>query len=75
MALFKTNRDFDSTVIIFGIHLLLAGVIAVEVILDTKNSDLSSLLNNLMIVYGMICSYFFKSQSQQTGGGNGDKSP
>lgn len=74
MPLFKTNRDFDSTVIIFGIHLLLAGVIAVEVILDQKNSDLSSLLNNLMIVYGMICSYFFKSQTAQAQNGDGEKS-
>ena len=30
MALFKSNRDMDSTIIVVGIHLLLGGVLALE---------------------------------------------
>lgn len=68
MALFKSNRDMDSTIIVVGIHLLLGGVLALEY-LGGENSDLSSTLNNLLIIYGMCASYFFKSQkaSNQNG--------
>lgn len=64
MPLFKTNRDFDSTLIVVGIHVLLGGIITLEA-LGLKGADFGSLLNNLIIVYGMICSYFFKSQKEQ----------
>lgn len=64
MSLFKTNRDLDSTLIIFGIHMLLGGVLALDYF-GKDSTDLSSMLNNLLIIYGMICSYFFKSQSQK----------
>ena len=73
MALFKSNRDFDSTLIVFGIHALLVGIIVAEA-LGAEGADFGSLLNNLIIVYGMICSYFFKSQKEQNGdqeNGNG----
>ena len=62
MALLSSNRDFDSTLIVLGIHLLLGGVICVDVLYP--GTDLSSLTNNLIIIYGMVASYFFKSQSQ-----------
>ena len=70
MSIFKTNRDFDSTMIIIGIHVLMGAVLYMEYIGGEK-SDLSSFLNNLIIVYGMIASYFFKSQSQN-GNGSGN---
>ena len=63
MAIFKSNRDFDSTLIIVGIHLLLGAVLYIE-ISGEGNSEVSSVINNLLIIYGMIASYFFKSQSQ-----------
>ena len=66
MSVFSSNRDLDSTLIVLGIHVLLGGVIAVDVMYPEV--DLGSLSNNLIIIYGMIASYFFKSQSQsQTG--------
>ena len=71
MSIFKTNRDVDSTFIVFGIHVLLGVVIYLEAT-NGENDDLSTLLTNLIIIYGMICSYFFKSQKEQNGnpGGN-----
>ena len=60
MPIFKTNRDFDSTLIVCGIHVLLGGIVAVDVLHPAV--DMSSFTNNLVIIYGMICSYFFKSQ-------------
>ena len=65
MSIFKSNRDFDSSLIVFGIHALLGSVIWADI--TTPNTDLSSLTNNLIIIYGMIASYFFKSQKQQNG--------
>jgi len=69
MSIFKSNRDLDSTLIIIGIHLIIAGVLVMEY-LGGERADFTSTLNNLLIVYGMICSYFFKSQSQQQQNGN-----
>ena len=66
MSIFKTNKDLDSTLIVFGIHLLLAGVIVAEVI-GKETQDLSGLLTNLVIIYGMICSYFFKTDKKANG--------
>lgn len=65
MAIFKSNRDFDSTLIIAGIHLLMGAVLLMEY-LGSEATDLTSTLNNLLIIYGMIASYFFKSQTNQT---------
>ena len=66
MALFGSNRDFDSTIIVIGIHLLMGGVLFFHV---SGQTDMGSVLNNLFIVYGMICSYFFKSQTPPQQGG------
>ena len=59
MPLIKSNRDLDSTIIVVGIHLMLVGSIAVDALVDV---DMSSLTNNLVIIYASIASYFFKSQ-------------
>ena len=63
--IFKTNRDVDSTIIVIGIHLLMGGVLFYHA---SGQNDMSSILNNLFIIYGMIASYFFKSQQKQNGG-------
>ena len=73
MSLFKSNRDFDSTLIIVGIHALMGAVLWMEYA-GSDAQDLSSTLNNLLIIYGMIASYFFKSQKEQQSNGNsGDR--
>ena len=69
MSIFKSNRDFDSTLIIVGIHTLMGVVLWLSHSGDGSES-LSSFLNNLVIVYGMIASYFFKSQNQKESTGN-----
>lgn len=69
MSIFKNNRDFDSTLIIVGIHVLMGAVIYME-FTGGESNDLSSFLNNLIIIYGMVASYFFKAQSQN---GNGEQ--
>ena len=71
MSIFKTNRDVDSTFIVIGIHILLGAVIYIEA-RGNHDGDLSTIMTNLIIIYGMICSYFFKSQKEQNGnpGGN-----
>ena len=66
MSIFKTNRDVDSTFIVIGIHLLLGAVIYIEA-MGKHDGDLSTIMTNLIIIYGMICSYFFKSQKEQNG--------
>ena len=66
MSIFKTNRDFDSTLIVVGIHALLIGIIVAEA-LGVEGTNFGSLLTNLVVVYGMICSYFFKSQKESNG--------
>ena len=73
MGIFKSNRDLDSTFIVVGIHVLLGYVIYVEAHGTTHDGDLSTLMTNLIIIYGMICSYFFKSQKEQNG--NGEATP
>jgi len=70
MSLFRSNRDFDSTLIIVGIHALMGWVLWMEYA-GSNAEDLSSTLNNLLIIYGMIASYFFKSQKEQQNNGNG----
>lgn len=62
MAWIKSNRDLDSTIIVVGIHLLLVGAITVDAFVDL---DMSSLTNNLVIIYASIASYFFKSQKMK----------
>ena len=69
MSIFKSNRDFDSTLIIVGIHTLMGVVLWLSHSGDGSES-LSSFLNNLVIVYGMIASYFFKSQQAQANNGD-----
>lgn len=69
MPLFKTNRDFDSTLIICGIHLLLAAILYIEV-RGQHTADITSIMNNLLIIYGMICSYFFKAQTESKANGD-----
>ena len=58
MGIFKDNKDFDSSLIVLGVHILLGFVIISDI---NTEADLSALTNNLIIIYGMICSYFFKN--------------
>lgn len=60
MPLFKTNRDLDSSIIVVGVHLLMVAILALHVL--GKLPEGSAMEANIMIVYAMIASYFFKSQ-------------
>ena len=63
MALIKTNRDLDSTLIVCGIHALI-GVVLYMDFRGGTDSDLTSVINNLLIIYASICTYFFKNRAQ-----------
>ena len=70
-AIFKSNRDFDSTIIVVGIHLLLFAILGLHAF--DKLPENTGLETNILLVYGMIASYFFKSQIQKNGAQNGNE--
>lgn len=62
-SIFKSNRDFDSTLIVLGIHAVLGAILYAEIFTD---ADMNGLSGTVLTIYGMIASYFFKSKSEAT---------
>lgn len=55
MAIFSSNKDLDSTIVVVGIHVLMGGC----VYFHSAGSIDASILNQLMIAYTGVCGYLF----------------
>ena len=60
MAVFNSNKDLDSTIVVIGIHLLMAGAMYFHFTgAGGEGVDSGAIMSNLLIAYTGVCSYLF----------------
>ena len=60
MAIFSSNKDLDSTIVVIGIHLLMGLAMYFHFTgAGGESVDSGAIMSNLLIAYTGVCSYLF----------------
>lgn len=72
MAIFSSNKDLDSTIVVIGIHILMGSAMYFH-FTDTSPA-VDSVIHQLIIAYTGVCGYLFgkgkaEAEARSQGGG------
>lgn len=74
MAVFKSNKDLDSTLVVIGIHILMGGAMFFHFTGSSgEGVDSNAIMSNLLIAYTGVCSYLFGKGKAEAEKSNGEK--